>query len=206
VKQSIRTFVLAGVLGCAAGAAHAEDTAQFIFADVGTTHTGFIFPGDPRIGREVVLARIFLVVEVFPGADAADFDTDLTLPISAAEGATPVVALTGTGLGWSGSGTFTYMTETTLHNGTFIQTLFGAATSPMDTVIHEDSYVELVFAPGPQPSRRRRGSSRRVGAGGNRPLSPGLTAGVVSLPWGSRGAHAARPHLYVLTHRPFARE
>lgn len=151
VKQSIRTFVLAGVLGCAAGAAHAEDTAQFIFADVGTTHTGFIFPGDPRIGREVVLARIFLVVEVFPGADAADFDTDLTLPISAAEGATPVVALTGTGLGWSGSGTFTYMTETTLHNGTFIQTLFGAATSPMDAVIHEDSYVELVFAPVPAP-------------------------------------------------------
>lgn len=144
-------LLAAAAVGLAATAAAAEDTTSFIFADVGTTHTGFVFPGDPRIGREVILARIFLTVHVAPGADAADFDTDLTLPISPVEGASPVLSLRGIDLDWSGSGTFTYTAETTALNGTFIQTLFGAATTPMDAVIDENSRVELVFAPIPAP-------------------------------------------------------
>lgn len=151
MNGSIRTFLAAGALGVAAAAANAEDTTRFIFADVGTTHTGFIFPGDLRIGREIVLTRIHLVLEVFPGADAAEFDTDVTFPISPGPGSTPVLALTGAGLDWTGSGVFVYDDETTLFNGTFIQTLFGAATSPMDAVIHKESYIEMVFAPIPAP-------------------------------------------------------
>lgn len=151
MNRPIRTLLAAGALGSAAAAACAEDTTRFIFADVGTTHTGFVFPGDPRIGREVILTRIHLVLEVFPGADAADFDTDVTFPIDPAQGSTPVLALTGEGLNWSGAGTFIHDDQTTMFNGTFIQTLFGAATSPMDAVIHKESYIEMVFAPIPAP-------------------------------------------------------
>ena len=130
-------------------AAATADIQSFIFADVGTTYTGFLFPGNPIVGQEVVLTRIFLEVDVAPGADAADFDTDLSFPITPLPGNRNALSINGAELGWSGSGRFTYVHETTEYNGVFISTIYGAATAPMDAVILKESRVEMMTIPSP---------------------------------------------------------
>lgn len=131
--------------------AHA-DTATFFFTDPGTTYTGFIFPGDPRIGGHVYQARIYLDLEVFEGADASQFDTDLTLPIIPDDGASPLITFNGADLGWSGSGEFHHYVETKAHNGIFIDTLFGAASAPLDAVLLKSARIELDYTPIPEPT------------------------------------------------------
>ena len=143
----VAAILMSGVMFPAAAAS--ADIQSFIFAEVGTTYTGFLFPGNPIVGQEVVLTRIFLDVEVFPGSDAADFDTDLSLPNTPFPGNRNALSITGAELGWSGSGRFTYIHETTDYNGVFISTIYGAATSPLDAVISKDSRVEMVTVPAP---------------------------------------------------------
>ncbi len=128
------------------------ETTTFYFTEPGTTYTGFIFPGDPRIGGTVTQTRIYLYLDVLPGADAAFFDTDLTLPIVPAAGGTPIVTYNGFDLGWSGSGLFTLEEVTDRHNGTFIQTLFGAASFPIDAVLLDGSRIEIDYTPVPAPA------------------------------------------------------
>lgn len=135
----------------AAAATSRAETTAFFFADPGSSYTGFLFGDDPRIGGHVKSARIVLLVDVAPGADAANFDADLTLPLLPDEGATPVVALSGSALGWSGSGLFSYTLETSGLNGVFQSTLFGGATSSLDARILRGSRVELDYAPVPEP-------------------------------------------------------
>jgi hypothetical protein len=123
------------------------DTATFYLSEVGTSYTGFIFPGDPRIGGHVTRTRIFVDLEVFAGADAADFDADIAFPLLADEGCTPVLSILGSDLGWTGSGLFRLVVDTEIHNGTFLQTLYGAATYPLDAVLLETSRIEMEYTP-----------------------------------------------------------
>jgi hypothetical protein len=134
-----------------AAAAQAETTA-FSFTDPGTTYTGFIFPGDPRIGGHVYNARIYLDLEVLDGADAAQFDTDITLPLAPDKGSSQLVTFTGAELGWSGSGQFHHFVETKTYNGTFIGTIFGAASAPLDAFLLETARIELDYTPVPEPT------------------------------------------------------
>ncbi len=137
--------VLAAIATCQA------DTTAFFFADPGSSYTGFLFADDPRVGGHVESARIVLLVDVAPGADAANFDADVTLPLFPDEGATPVVALSGSALGWSGSGLFSYTLETSELNGVFQPTLFGGATATLDARILRGSRIELEYTPAPEP-------------------------------------------------------
>lgn len=61
----------------------------------------------------------------FPGSDAANFWTDITLPIKPFNGNTNSLYLAGSDLGWSGSGTFTYSLETTMLNGHLVPARWG---------------------------------------------------------------------------------
>src|SRR5690606_27663411 len=117
-----RACVMAAGVGSAASAAQAQTTIEWIFADPGTSFTGFIFPGDPRIGQQVVSTRIYLDMRVYDGSDAANLDLDWTFPIAPDAGASAVLAISGAALGWSGSGDFHYFLETTGFNGTILQT------------------------------------------------------------------------------------
>jgi hypothetical protein len=150
-QSVLRAAVFAAMLGTVGGTASiaSGDVQTFIFAEVGTTYTGFFFPDNPFVGQEVMLTRIFLEVDVAPGADAAGFDTDITFPLRPFDGNRNALGITGADLGWSGSGRFTYMFETTEFNGVFISTLFGAATGPLDAVISKSSRIEMVTVPTP---------------------------------------------------------
>ncbi len=148
VRRAAMVAVMLGVVG-GATCGSAADVQTFIFAEVGTTYTGFFFPDNPFVGQEVMLTRIFLEVDVAPGADAADFDTDIAFPLRPFEGNRNALGITGADLGWSGSGRFTYMLETTEFNGMFISTLYGAATGPLDAVISKDSRIEMITVPSP---------------------------------------------------------
>lgn len=148
VPQLVGSTIVCSAI--AASSTHAETT-TLSFTDPGTTYTGFIFPGDPRIGGHVYNARVYLDVEIFDGSDAAEFDTDLTLPLIPDEGATPIVTFNGADLGWSGTGVFHHYLETNAYNGTFIQTLFGAASAPLDGVLLKSARLELDYTPVPEP-------------------------------------------------------
>ena len=144
---SVRSLVFPAAL-LMSGASAAADIQTFIFAEVGTTYTGF-FPSNPFVGQEVVLTRIFLEVDVAPGSDAADFDTDISFPLTPFPGNRNALSIDGGELGWSGAGHFTYMLETTEFNGVFISTIYGAATSPLDAFISKSSRIEMVTIPAP---------------------------------------------------------
>jgi hypothetical protein len=146
--SAVRSALIAAVTGLVPSLAVA-DVQTFIFAEVGTTYTGFFFPSNPFVGQEVVLTRIFLEVDVAPGADAAFFDTDISFPLTPHAGGRNALSLRGEDLGWFGSGHFTYMLETTDFNGVFISTIYGASTAPIDAVISKSSRIEMVTVPAP---------------------------------------------------------
>lgn len=148
LRMCASCLLAVGAMGMGASSALA-DQRNFSFAEIGTTYTGLIFASDPIVGQQVVLARIFLEVEVFPGADAGQFDTDLSFPLIPLEGNRNALSISGAELGWLGSGTFTYMFETTEFNGTFRATIFGAATAPLDGMIIKESRVEMYTVPAP---------------------------------------------------------
>lgn len=139
-----RAFVLG--LSCVAGlagAAHADDSTFIPFAQVGQSYSAAVFDDDPRVGRVVVSATIVLRLNVEQGSDAAEFFTDLALPID--PGA--VVILDGFELGWSGSGDFVFEHTTPDISGVFIARRYGAETFGVLGSLSENSGVTLNFAP-----------------------------------------------------------
>lgn len=136
--------------GIAASAARA-DVGTFYFAQVGQSYSAFLPSDDPLIGQEIILARIYLDVDIFPGSDAANFFTDISFPIEPLPGGESALVLTGADLGWSGAGTFHYFLETTAYNGTFISRRFGAETPGMDFdgEILNGSRIEFITVPAP---------------------------------------------------------
>ncbi|MCC6677257.1 MAG: hypothetical protein IT436_08935 [Phycisphaerales bacterium] len=147
----MRCMLMVAVGGLLAAPAARADVATFYFAQVGQSYSAFMPSDDPLVGQEVVLARIYLDVESFPGSDAANFFTDISFPIEPAPGGTSALALTGADLGWSGSGTFNYFIETTEFNGVFIPRRYGAETPgfEFDGLILDGSRIEFITVPGP---------------------------------------------------------
>jgi hypothetical protein len=142
--KSVMPMLLA-VAACAT-AAHADDVLQLSFARVGTSYSAFIGSDNPAVGRRVISTRIVLRLQVTAG-DAADFTTDLLVPVAADPGATSVVFESGLDRGWSGVGLFEIDEIVTSHNGTVIARRFGAATpgDGYDGEILDGSMVELRF-------------------------------------------------------------
>lgn len=124
---------------------------EFHFAPVGNSFNAFMSGDDPLVGKEIVSARIYLTVESYAGSDAANFWTDITLPIEPLDGNTNSLYLVGSDLGWSGSGTFTYTLETTTLNGHFIPTRYGGETPgfDFDGEILDGSRIEIEYIPAP---------------------------------------------------------
>lgn len=126
-------------------------TTTFYFANVGNSYLAFL-PGDsPLIGKEVTSAKVYLDVESFAGADAADFFTDIAFPIAPLDGNDGGLALLGQDLGWSGAGQFHYFEETERFNGHFISTRYGAETpgQDFDGAILDGSRIEFTYVPEP---------------------------------------------------------
>lgn len=122
-------------------------TATFNFAAVGSSFSAFL-PGDsPLIGKEIVSARIYLDVESFAGSDAANFFTDGSFPIEPFPGNENAFVLSGSDLGWSGSGIFHYFEETTRFNGTFVSARYGGETpgENFDGRLLETSRIEFDY-------------------------------------------------------------
>lgn len=138
----------AAAAGCAVARA---DVATFYFAQVGQSYSAFLPGDDPLVGQEIVLARIYLDVESFPGSDAANFFTDISFPIEPLPGGESALALSGFDLGWSGEGVFSYFLETTQFNGTFVPRRYGAETPgfEFDGRVLDNSRIEFVTIPGP---------------------------------------------------------
>ncbi|HZW08285.1 MAG TPA: PEP-CTERM sorting domain-containing protein [Phycisphaerales bacterium] len=147
-----RSVLPCAVAVAASAAAPAmADTAEFHFAQVGNSFSAFLSGDDPLVGKEITSARIYLTVESFAGSDAANFWTDIILPIEPFDGNTNALYLSGADLGWSGSGTFTYEVETTMLNGHFIATRWGGETPGFDFegVIVDGSRIEIDYVPAP---------------------------------------------------------
>lgn len=146
-----RRFSVLGLALAAAAPAVAE-TVTYNFAQVGSSYSAFLPPTDPLVGQEVSVARIFLDVQVTAG-DAANFFTDITLPISPFDGNTNALVYNGTDpeLDWSGTGTFHYFLETNGLNGTIVSTRFGAETpgEGFSGTILDTSRIELDTVPEP---------------------------------------------------------
>jgi hypothetical protein len=104
------------------------ETVTFYFAPLGSSYSAALFTDDPLVDKEVTSARIYLDVESFTGSDAANFFTDILLPIEPLPGNEATVVLAGSDLNWSGSGRFTYFEETDRLNGRFIARRYGAET------------------------------------------------------------------------------
>lgn len=126
-----------------AASANAQDTTFIPFANVGQSYSAAIFGGDPRIGRQVISATVTLHLTVDSGSDAAEFSTDILLPVDPAA----VVVINGADQNWSGSGQFDLVYETTALNGTVIARRYGAETFGVAGSITDDSGVILHFAP-----------------------------------------------------------
>ena len=135
----------AALLGISSNAKAA--TATFTFAQVGSSFSAFLPADDPRVGKEITSARIYLDVESFPGSDAANFFTDLSFPIDPFPGNENAIVLVGSDLGWSGSGTFHYFEETTRFNGTFVSARYGGETpgENFDGVVLDTSRIEFDY-------------------------------------------------------------
>lgn len=143
------------------------DVTTFDFTEPGTTYTGFIFPGDERIDGHIEVARIYLYVEVFSG-DAADYGHDITFPTIPDQGASNLLDLSGAGMGWSGTGIFSFEWETTDFNGTFISTIYGASSAPIDAVLLPGSRIEFEYTPVPAPGATALGAVALAASGRRR--------------------------------------
>lgn len=149
IHRAHRAAALASLATLAAPAM--AGVVEFNFAAVGNSYSAFLGSDDPLVGKEIVAARIYLTVESFDGSDAANFWTDITLPIQPLDGNTNFLYLAGADLGWSGSGTFHYFLETTELNGHFVPARWGAETPGFDFngVIVDGSRVEIEYVPAP---------------------------------------------------------
>jgi len=149
--RSVRTLALMACVSLSALAADQAraDVQTSMFARVGISYSAFFGADNPFVGQEVMLTRIFLEVEVAPGANAADFSTDISFPLMPFDGNENALVLTGDALGWTGSGRFSYMIETTDFNGIFVAARYGAETLPMNATILDGSRIEMVTVPAP---------------------------------------------------------
>ncbi|MGP1345645.1 MAG: hypothetical protein ACTS3F_03120 [Phycisphaerales bacterium] len=141
----------AGGIGTATASAAQIETREFFFAGVGSSYFAAIFAGDPIIGKEIVETRITLNVNI-TGGDAANFETDVTLPIIPFEGNQEFVFLTGDMLGWSGTDQFSYSVTTDMLNGVFRAGGYGGETpgQGFSGSILEGSVIEVDYiVPGP---------------------------------------------------------
>ena len=139
--------VLLALTACA-GTAIAADVLQLSFANVGQSYSAFIGSDNPAVGRRVVSARVVLRLQVTAG-NAANFTTDLLLPVAADPGASAVVFESGLSRGWSGTGLFVIDEVVASHNGVVIARRFGAETpgEGYSGTILEGSMVELRLEP-----------------------------------------------------------
>ncbi len=124
----------------------AQDSRTFNFAEVGQSYSAAIFAGDPDVGRRIVRTEIVLRVRVHANSNAAEFSTDILLPIEA-DTANSVFALSGSDQNWSGSGDFEFREETTRYNGTLIARRFGAETFGVDGQLLDGSGITVFFQP-----------------------------------------------------------
>ena len=124
-------------------------TIAFEFAPVGGSFLAVLPFDSPLIGQEIISARIYLDVESFAGSDAANFFTDISFPIAPLPGNESALALFGSDLGWSGSGTFHFFEETTRFNGTFVSARYGGETPgfDFDGTLLEGSRIEFDYVP-----------------------------------------------------------
>jgi hypothetical protein len=126
----------------------ADTIATFSFAPKGTAFSAFLAPDSPFIGMEIVSARIYLDIKVKRGSNAANFFTDSVFPIDPFPGSENGLVLTGTDLGWSGSGTFHFFEETSRFNGVFVSTRFGGETAgDFKGAILDGSRIEFDYVP-----------------------------------------------------------
>jgi hypothetical protein len=116
---------------------------------VGTSSSAFLPADSPLIGREVVSVRIYLNVESFAGSDAGNFLTDISFPISPFLGNENSLTLSGSELGWSGSGMFQFFEETERLNGIFVSTRYVGETpgENFDGRLLEAARIELDLPP-----------------------------------------------------------
>lgn len=121
-------WMVAACVALPISGASAAEVHQFNFAAVGQSYSAAIFASDPLVGRRVVSTTIVLNLSVNPGSNAADFATDILLPIDTDAPAGSAVGYSGTDLTWSGSGTFAYTETTTRYNGVIVAARFGAET------------------------------------------------------------------------------
>lgn len=126
----------------------AQDTHRFNLAPIGLAYTAVLFDGTPIVGRDVVSARIEIHVNINPGHDAADFWTDIGLPIRTPSGEFHYFTFGGNDAQWSGEGEFHYSATTTALNGTISPTYFGAETFGVQGFYTQSSFIEVTFAPG----------------------------------------------------------
>lgn len=119
----------------------AGEVHQFNFAAVGQSYSAAIFASDPLVGRRVVSTTIVLNLSVNPGSNAADFSTDILLPIDTDAPTGSAVAYSGTDLAWSGSGPFAFTETTTRYNGVIVAARFGAETFGVQGQLLEGSGI-----------------------------------------------------------------
>jgi hypothetical protein len=138
----------ASVVGVLASSVRADDVLQLSFANVGQSYSAFIGSDNPAVGRRVISTRILLRLSVTAG-NAANFETDLLLPVAADPGGTAVVFESGADRGWSGTGEFVIDEVVTTHNGVVIARRFGAETPGAGYAgqILDGSMVELRLEP-----------------------------------------------------------
>ena len=85
---------------------------------------GMLFPGSPFANRKVLEVRVYWDVVIPEGYDAADIDASVILPIQSVVTTSPwpiipVFDLSGSTLGWTGSGTFNHSQTFTAPNLAF---------------------------------------------------------------------------------------
>jgi hypothetical protein len=124
----------------------AQDSRTFNFAQVGQSYSAAIFAGDPDVGRRIIRAEIVLRVRVDTNSNAAEFSTDILLPIDADSG-NSVFALAGADQNWSGSGEFEFREETTRYNGSLVARRYGAETFGVEGQLLEGSGITVFFQP-----------------------------------------------------------
>lgn len=145
-----RLGILSTAAACVAlstSPASAEEIHQFNFAAVGQSYSAAIFASDPLVGRRVVGTTIVLNLSVNAGSNAADFATDILLPIATDAPTGSAVAYSGAGLGWSGSGSFAFTETTTRYNGVIVAARFGAETFGVQGQLLDGSGIFVTLEP-----------------------------------------------------------
>ncbi len=126
----------------------AGETHRFPLANVGISYSAFLPSSSPIVGREVISARVEIHLNVEQGSDAAEFHTDIVLPIEDAPGQLRLFFFDGSDENWSGAGTFHFTTTTTAFNGTIIPTRYGAESFGIEGQFSSPAFIEVTLAPG----------------------------------------------------------